>query len=72
MASLLRDIEAIAAPVDDSLLTNADIRPALERLVPAYQRDRGVAAFSAIDRALDAIDRNVGVKVVADWLVLQL
>jgi hypothetical protein len=48
------------------------MRPALERLVSAYRRDRGVAAYNAIDRALEAIDRNVGVKVVADWLVLQL
>ena len=72
MASLIRDIEAIAANADSVVLTNGDMRPALERLVPAYQRDRGVAAFTAIERALEAIDRNVGVKVVADWLVLQL
>jgi DNA polymerase-3 subunit delta' len=72
MASLIRDIEAIGARADASLLANGDMRPALERLVPVYQRDRGVAAYASIDRALDAIDRNVGVKVVADWLVLQL
>ncbi len=72
MASLLRDIEAIAARADGSLLENRDILPALERLVPAYQRDRGIAAYAAIDRALEAIDRNVGVKIVADWLVMQL
>ena len=29
-------------------------------------------AFSAIDQALVAIERNAGVKIVADWLVLQL
>lgn len=72
MASLLRDIEAIGARAGADLLANADMRPALERLVPVYQRDRGVAAYAAINRALEAIDRNVGVKVVADWLVLQL
>jgi DNA polymerase-3 subunit delta' len=72
MASLLRDIEAIAAQADAAVLTNPDMRPALERLVSAYRRDRGVAAYNAIDRALEATDRNVGVKVVADWLVLQL
>jgi DNA polymerase-3 subunit delta' len=72
MASLLRDIQAIAARADGSLLVNSDIRPALEGLVSSYQRERGVAAYTAIDRALEAIDRNVGVKVVADWLVLQL
>jgi DNA polymerase-3 subunit delta' len=71
MAALLRDIEAIAARAD-GVLVNADMRPALELLVPAYRRDRGIAAYGAIDRALEAVDRNVGVKVVADWLVLQL
>jgi DNA polymerase-3 subunit delta' len=72
MASLLRDIEAIAAQADAAVLANPDMRPALERLTSVYRRDRGVAAYNAIDRALDAIGRNVGVKVVADWLVLQL
>ena len=38
----------------------------------AYQGDRGVRAFQAIDLALAALDRNAGVKVVADWLVFQL
>jgi DNA polymerase-3 subunit delta' len=72
MASLLRDIAAIEARVDTAVLGNADLRPALEGLAKAFSRDRTVTAFSAIDTALDAIDRNVGIKVVADWLVLQL
>jgi len=72
MASLLRDIAAIGARADTAALANADLRPALEGLAKAFSRDRTVTAFSAIDTALDAIDRNVGVKVVADWLVLQL
>ena len=29
-------------------------------------------AFAAVDRALEALDRNAGVKIVADWRVLQL
>lgn len=72
MASLLRDVAAIGARADAAVLANGDIKPALDRLASAYPRDRGVAAYAAIDRALEAIDRNVGVKVVADWLVLQL
>jgi DNA polymerase III subunit delta' len=52
-------------------LANPDARPALERL-GAYRGVRGIRAYEAIDRALDALDRNAGVKVVADWLVLQL
>jgi DNA polymerase-3 subunit delta' len=72
MASLLRDIEVLATGADPAALANPDAKPALERLVPAFKRDRAVMVFSAIDRALEALDRNSGVKVVADWLVLQL
>jgi len=72
MASLLRDVEVLAAGADTATLANPDVKPALERLLPSFKGDRGLAAFSAIDRALEALDRNSGVKVVADWLVLQL
>jgi len=72
MASLLRDVALIATRADARALANADVRSALERLAPAYQGERGVLAFAAVDRALVALERNAGVKVVADWLVLQL
>jgi DNA polymerase III subunit delta' len=72
MASLLRDAAVIATRADDGALANRDVRPALERLAPAYAGERGVRAFAAIDRALVALERNAGVKIVADWLVLQL
>lgn len=71
MASLLRDIEIISTRADTPL-ANADVRNALERLAPAYGGERGVRAFAAIDRAVAAIAANTGIKVVADWLVLQL
>src|SRR5262249_2398276 len=74
MASLLRDVEVLATGADPGLLANPDARPALERLAAAYQRDRGVRAFEAVDRALVALapPRNAGTKIVADWVVLQL
>jgi len=72
MASLLRDVELLSTRADVRALANADVQPGLERLVHAYGGGRGVRAFSAIDRALVALDRNAGVKIVADWLVLQL
>ena len=72
MASLLRDVELLSVHADASALANPDVRPALERLTAAYQGDRGVRAFGAIDRALVALERNAGVKIVADWLVLAL
>lgn len=71
MASLLRDM-AIVSTRAGAPLANEELAQTIERLAPAYQGSRGVRAFAAIDQALEAIDRNVGVKVVADWLVLQL
>jgi DNA polymerase-3 subunit delta' len=71
MASLLRDIELISVCSDTLWLANPDLKPALSRL-NAYRGDRGVRAFAAVDEALAAVERNAGIKIVADWLVLQL
>jgi DNA polymerase-3 subunit delta' len=71
MASLLRDIEIIATRADQPL-ANTELKSSLERLAPAYGGERGVRAFAAIERAMAAIAGNTGIKVVADWLVLQL
>lgn len=71
MASLLRDVELLATGTDEVMLVNKDVRPALERLA-GYGGERGIRAFSAVDRALAALDRNAGVKIVADWVALQL
>jgi DNA polymerase-3 subunit delta' len=72
IASLLRDVEVLAAHADARTLANADVQPALEKLTAAYQGERGMRAFAAVDQALVALERNAGVKLVADWLVLQL
>ncbi len=72
MGALLRDAEVLATRADERVLANPDVRPAIERLAQAYAGERGVRAFTAIDQALMALDRNAGVKVVADWVVLQL
>jgi DNA polymerase-3 subunit delta' len=72
MASLIRDAAALATGAEDRVLAHADARPALDRLVNVFKGERGVRAFAAIDRALAALDGNAGVKVVADWVVLQL
>ncbi len=57
---------------DRGAMVNDDMTAAVERLAAAYGGDRGVRAFGAVDEALAALGRNAGVKVVADWLVLQL
>ncbi len=71
MASLLRDIAAIAAAADRSVLAHPDLSPKLERL-ETFAGERGREAFQAIDRALAALERYTNAKLVADWLVLQL
>jgi DNA polymerase-3 subunit delta' len=72
MSSLLRDAALLAARGDVHALANADVRPVLDKLAAAYGRERSVRAFASVDRAIEALTRNAGVKVVADWLVLQL
>jgi DNA polymerase III subunit delta' len=77
IASLLRDVELLSTGARRSAqapaaLANSDMRQALDELVPAYQGDRGLRAFTAVDRALGALERNAGVKIVADWVALQL
>ncbi len=72
MSSLLRDVEVLATGADARVLANPDVQPELERLAGVYQGERGRQAFTAVDEALAALQRNAGVKLVADWLVLQL
>jgi len=71
MASLLRDV-ALLSTRANAAIANVDSRPVLDRLTKSFGGDRGLRAFAAVDRALEALDRNAGVKIVADWLVLQL
>ena len=70
MASFVRDVELLSTSAE-TLLANPDVRTVIDRL-SAYQGERGLRAFTAIDQALVALDRNAGVKVVADWVMLQI
>ncbi len=72
MASMLRDLEAINAGADRSVLANPALVDTLEPLAPAYTGDRAREAFGAVDRALTALERNAGIKVVAEWLAVQV
>ena len=72
LASLLRDLGVLSARADERHLANADYRPRLAKLGTAFDSDRIASAFAAIDRALEAVDRNGSPKIVADWLVFQL
>lgn len=70
MASLVRDVELLSTSAETAL-ANPDLRPVIDRL-SAFRGERGLRAFTAIDQALVALDRNASVKVVADWVMLQL
>jgi hypothetical protein len=72
VASILRDLGVVGANADRRHLANADMAGVLGRLAGAYDRERVSNAFSAVDRALEAIDRNASPKIVADWLAFQL
>jgi DNA polymerase-3 subunit delta' len=70
--SMVRDIGILLSRADERSLANADLKPGLERLAQAFDGDRTVRAFSSVDRALSALDRNASPKIVADWLAFQI
>lgn len=72
LSSLLRDLAVLTSRATGSALANVDLTPQLERLTKAYDSSRTMRAFSAVDGALGALERNAGPKVVADWLAVQL
>jgi DNA polymerase-3 subunit delta' len=72
LSSLLRDLGVLLARADHRWLANADLQPFLSGLVKAFDGDRTDRAFSAVDRALAALDRNASPKIVADWLAFQI
>ena len=72
LSSILRDIGALLSSADERGLANADLKTPLQALLRSYDRARVLSAFAAVDRALDALDRNASPKIVADWLALQI
>ena len=72
LTSLLRDLELVAAGADERSLVNLDAQDHLAGLAPTFGGARGLRAFTAVNTALDATERNGSPKVVADWLACQL
>jgi DNA polymerase-3 subunit delta' len=72
MGTLLRDLGMLSARADERALANSDLRVRLERLLRSFDGDRILGAFAAVDKALNALDRNASPKIVADWLAFQL
>jgi DNA polymerase-3 subunit delta' len=72
LSSLLRDVELVAAGADQRWLANADLKEGITSLAKNFGGTRGLDAFAAVDRAIEATDQNVNPKVIADWLACEL
>lgn len=72
VASMLRDLEAINSGADASVLANPVIADELTPMARAFAGDRARSAFAAVDRALTALERNAGTKLVSEWLAVQI
>ncbi len=71
-SSMLRDIEALNTGADQKVLANPVVTSDLTALARSFPGDRARVAFGAVDQALMALERNAGVKVVAEWLAVQI
>ena len=72
LASLIRDCGVLLSRADERCLANADLKPLLGGVVQAFDGDRTVRAFSAVDQAIAALKRNASPKIVADWVAFQI
>ena len=72
VSSVLRDLGVLLSGAGDRSLTHGDLKAPLQRLLPSFHGDRTVRAFSAVDEALSALDRNASPKIVSDWLAFQV
>ena len=68
----LRDCGVLLSRADERCLANADLKPLLGGLVRSFDGDRTVRAFSAVDQAIAALERNASPKIVADWVAFQI
>ena len=72
ISAMLRDLGLLGSGADGRLLANVDQRTALDALAAAMGPQRVIAAFTAVTRATEALERNVSPKVVADWLAMNV
>ncbi|HXT71682.1 MAG TPA: hypothetical protein VN700_18130 [Vicinamibacterales bacterium] len=71
LASLLRDLGALAAGTSDGL-ANGDLEGDLRTLSSAFPLSRVTAGYASLNRAQSALERNASPKIVADWVALHL
>jgi DNA polymerase-3 subunit delta' len=72
LAAMLRDLELLNSGADTSVLAHPVVADELSAIAPSYSGDRARDAFVAVDRAIMALDRNAGAKVVSEWLAVHL
>jgi DNA polymerase-3 subunit delta' len=72
LSSLLRDMGALHSGAADDVLANADLKSTLDTARRAFDVDRVVAAFAAVDRGIAVLERNASPKIVADWVALNI
>jgi len=71
--SLLRDLAVLASGASaQTTLANGDLEPALRALTSSFDSVRVSAAFAALTRAQQDLDRNASPKIVADWVAATL
>ena len=71
LSSLLRDVGAILSGSTDAL-ANADLERDLRALAGHLTAERVIAGYASLGRAQQALERNAGPKIVADWVALHL
>lgn len=71
LASLLRDLGAIAAGSADPL-ANSDLESDLRALAPAFPLSRVTTGYASLNRVQGALERNASPKIVADWVAIHL
>lgn len=72
LASMLRDLELLNTGGDERIMANPALRDQLQGLQRAFEGPRAREAFQAVDRALMALERNAGQKLVSEWLAMHI
>jgi len=72
VSSMLRDIELLKAAGDVRTLANPTAAGELAALTRWFGAERARSAFGVVDRAMAALGRNAGTKVVAEWVATQI
>jgi DNA polymerase III subunit delta' len=71
LGSVLRDLSVAAAAAPDRWMSRMPSEE-LASVTRAFGVERLVKAFRAVDRAREALERNVSPKTVVDWVALQI